>query len=204
MAASENVLIACALKKEAKALRDHLTGGRSLIATGLGTDRTLKSLEQHLERFRPRLVVFTGMAGQLDPSLGLGDLVIPERWRFESGDEFPVAGWLVEGLRARGWAVKGKGLTVRVPIVRQEHRLRIFRETGSRICDMESAAVLMICRSMDIPCVAAKVISDTADSGMLAFYRHFQRNVRILGEQLESLVEDAGSFLSQAGHVGGN
>jgi len=187
----ENVLIACALKKEAKALRAHLRTDRSLISTGLGTDRTLKSLALHLERFNPSLVVFTGMAGQLDPALSLGDLVVPERWRFESGDEFPVAEPLVRGLRAKGWAIGGGGITVRVPVVREAHRLKIFRETGSRICDMESAAVLMICQSFGIPCISAKVISDTAESGMLAFFRHFQYNVRILGEKIERLVEDA-------------
>lgn len=191
MAVQRNVLIACALKKEVKALREHLRTDHQLISTGLGTDRTLKSLEGHLERFRPALVVFTGMAGQLDPSLKLGDLVVPERWRFESGDEFPVAESLILGLRARGWTIEGTGVTVRAPVVRQAQRLKIFRETGSRICDMESAAVLMICRSFDVQCISAKVISDTADSGMLAFYRHFQRNVRILGEKIDQLAEDA-------------
>ncbi len=201
MAAGEKVLIACALKKEARALREHLSAERSLFATGLGTDRTLRSLERQFDRSRPDLVVFTGMAGQLDPSLELGDLVIPERWRFESGDEFPVVDPLIRGLRERGWPVQGSGVTVRVPIVRQSHRLEVFQQTGARVCDMESAAVLMICKSFGIQCISAKIISDTADSGMLAFYRNFQRNVEILGEKIEQLVEDAGSLLAQTGGV---
>lgn len=191
MASSGKTLIACALKKEAQALREHLTTNSTLISTGLGTDRTLRSLQRHFERSKPSLVIFTGMAGQLDPTLDLGDLVIPECWRFETGNEFEVSPPLVEGLRSKGWDIGGRGVTVRVPIVRQAHRLRIFQETGARICDMESAAVLMICRSFELPCVCAKVISDTADSGMLAFYRHFQRNVQILGEKIDQLVEDA-------------
>ena len=196
MAEGGKTLIACALKKEVRALHAHLKPDRKLIATGLGTDRTLKSLELHLERFRPALVIFTGMAGQLDPTLGLGEFVVPDRWRFESGDEFPVSASLVEGLRGLGWKIEGSGVTVRVPIVRQVHRLKVFRETGSRICDMESAAVLMICRSFGIHCIAAKIISDTANSGMLAFYRHFQHNTRLLAQRVEALATDAERILA--------
>ncbi len=196
MSGDRRIVIACALKKEVCGLREHLTSARKLIVTGLGTDRTLRALEQQLERFRPALVIFTGMAGQLDPALGLGELVIPQCWRFESGDEFPVSTALVEGLRGRGWKIEGKGVTVRIPVVRQAHRLKVFRETGARICDMESAAVLMICQSFGIPCVAAKIVSDTADSGMLAFYRHFQHNIEVLAKRVEELAADAERILA--------
>jgi nucleoside phosphorylase len=189
------ILVGCALKKEARALRPHLGAEVDLLVTGLGTDRTLRSLEAVFERRRPPALLFTGMAGQLDPVVELGQFLCPAIWRFESGTEFAVDSTLTEDLRLRGWEVEGAGVTVRAPVVKERERLRLFRETGARICDMESAAALMICRSYAVPCLAPKVVSDTAESGMLAFYRHFDHNIRILAERLPRLVSDLRDFL---------
>ncbi len=190
MEGTGRILVGCALRKEARALRPHLGAAADLLVTGLGTDRTLRSLETALEQRRPRLLLFTGMAGQLDPTVRLGQFLCPASWRFESGTEFPVEAILTEQLRQCGWRIEGGGVTVRTPVVKERDRMRLFRETGARICDMESAAALMICRSYNVPCLAPKVVSDTAASGMLAFYRHFDRNVRILADQLTRLITD--------------
>jgi hypothetical protein len=53
---------------------------------------------------------------------------------------------------------------------------------------MESAAAMMISASYEIPCLAPKVVSDTADSGLLAFYRHFDRNILFLADYLSRLI----------------
>lgn len=189
MMSGGELVVACALRQETDALRAKLNRDIRLITTGLGTDRTARSLESLYEKERPPLLVFTGMAGQLDPALRVGDFVFPEAWALESGTRFEVEPELVEALRAGGWDVTGLGLTVRRPVVKEKQRLRLFRETGARICDMEGAAALMVSRSFGVRCLAAKVVSDTADSGMLSFFRNFDRNIASLAQHLGPLVD---------------
>jgi len=183
------ILVACALKKETRGLRDRMGDRVPLLTTGLGTDRTLRTLEEVFERRKPDLLIFTGMAGQLDPNLGLGDFVFPRSWRFEEGREYVIAEDLAGKLTGRGWVVEGTGITVRKPVVKGAQRLRLFESTGARICDMESAAAMMISESYEVPCLAPKVVSDTADSGMLAFLRQFNRNIEALSGKVSQLVE---------------
>jgi nucleoside phosphorylase len=184
-----NILIACALKKEAEGLKKFLRPGQKIMVTGLGVDRTLQSLEKTFESSPPVLLLFTGMAGQLNPKLKLGEFIFPEIWGYESGTEFKVEETISGILKENGWKVRGKGLTVRKPVVRGKQRLKLFKESGAGICDMESAAALMISSSYGIPCIAPKIISDTADSGMLAFYRNFGVNIEILGAHIARLVK---------------
>jgi nucleoside phosphorylase len=183
------LLIACALKKEERGLRGKLTNRSQFLVTGLGVDRTLRTLERTFEEWKPSCLVFTGMAGQLDPAVELGDVILPEEWQLESGTRFSVDRGLVELLRSSGWEVAGSGVTVSIPVVSRKKRLRLYEKTGARVCDMESAAAMMIAASYEIPCLAPKVVSDTADSGLLAFHRHFDRNIQILGDYLDRLVK---------------
>lgn len=182
------VLIACALKKEEQGLRAKLANRSQLLATGLGADRTLRTLEKTFEDWKPSCLVFTGMAGQLDPTVELGDVILPEEWRLESGTSFAVDPDLAEQLRSADWEVSGTGVTVSAPVVSRRKRLQLFKRTGAKVCDMESAAAMMIAASYEIPCLAPKVVSDTADSGLLAFYRHFDRNIQLLANYLDKLV----------------
>jgi len=159
------------------------------LATGLGVDRTLRSLEGLLETWKPSCLVFTGMAGQLDPTVELGDVILPEQWQLESGTQFSVDPTLVQQLRNAGWEIAGSGLTVSTPVATRKKRLHLFEKTGARVCDMESAAAMMIAASYQIPCLAPKIVSDTADSGFLAFYRHFDRNIGLLAEYLDEFLK---------------
>jgi len=185
----QDVLVACALKKEARGLRDCLEPGIRMVVTGLGVDRTLHTLEEVFDRKRPSLLVFTGMAGQLDPGIQLGEFVFPTAWALEGGSRFESDAEVLGFLRSAGWTSEGLGLTVRSPVVKAASRLRIFEQVGARICDMESAAALMICRAYEVPCLAPKIVSDTADSGMLAFYRHFSGNIARLGSEIDRLID---------------
>ncbi len=183
-----NLLLACALKKEARALNEVMKTDYPVVVTGLGTDRTLRTLERTFDKQEPSLLLFTGMAGQLSPEIELGEFVFPAIWRFESGTEFRVAESLIDPLSERGWKIEGAGVTVRKPVVRGVQRRRLHRETGAVICDMESAAAMMIADAYGIPCLAPKVVSDTAESGVLAFYRYFGRNIETLGTRLQELI----------------
>jgi nucleoside phosphorylase len=195
------LLIACALKNEERELRRNLVTKSRLLVTGLGVDRTLRTLEQTFEKERPSCLVFTGMAGQLDPALQLGDVILPKDWGLESGTRFSVEKGLLRNLRDLGWPVSGKGITVSSPVVSRKKRLQLFQRTGARICDMESAAAMMISASYEIPCLAPKVVSDTADSGLMAFYRNFDQNIQRLAEYLDRLCVVLKRLPKESPHV---
>lgn len=191
------LIIACALKKEARAVRNVVGFKYPVEVTGLGPDRTLRNLEEYFEQAKPSALIFTGVAGQLNPDYEMGRIVYPEAWCLESGTRFAVDQNLREQLIEKGIPVRETGITVRRPIVREKNRLRLFRETGASICDMESAAAMMIAESYAIPSIAPKIISDTGQSGMLDFYRHFDKNMRHMAEATGHLAEIMSGLLEK-------
>jgi nucleoside phosphorylase len=184
---ASDLLVACALEKEASALLDRLPQ-LPILATGLGARATRRVLERRFaEQSRPRLLLFTGTAGQLDPSVAMGDVICPERWLTEDGRRFESPGTLVANLRNRGWDVAGDGLTIARPVFRASSRRRKFEETGARICDMEAAAALDVATRYGVPALAPKVVSDTGDAGVAAYWTHFSANMMILADYLRRL-----------------
>lgn len=185
----EELLIACALKKELKALRERLRLKCHFIVTGVGFQKTVASLENYFQRERrPSFFVFTGTAGQLDPSLEIGEIVFPEEWCIQGGPCFSADEKLVAELRQYGWKIEGRGLTVARPVLRAKSRMLLHQQSGALVCDMESAGALQVARKYDIPSVALKVISDTANSGVRGFWDEFDNNIDRLADYLEKFI----------------
>ena len=185
----EELLIACALKKELKALRKRLQLKCHFIVTGVGFQKTVASLENYFQRERrPAFFVFTGTAGQLDPSLEIGEIVLPEEWCIQDGPCFSVDEKLVAELRQDGWKIEGRGLTVARPVLKAKSRMLLHQQSKALVCDMESAGALQVARKYDIPSVAPKVISDTANSGVRAFRDEFDNNIDRLADYLEKFI----------------
>ena len=192
-----NLVIACALKKEAGMLRKTMGFKYRIEVTGLGPDRTLKNLEKYFEQENPSALIFTGVAGQLNPEFQLGQIVYPETWCLESGTRFDVDENLKDRLLEHNVPVIETGITVRKPVVREKKRLQLFKETGASVCDMESAAAMMIAESYGIPSIAPKIISDTGKSGMLDFYRHFDKNMKQMAEKTAELARIMSDLLKK-------
>lgn len=93
-----SVAILCAIPQELALLRGELVGGSVLptptgdvvegtldgqavvlAQAGIGKVNTAIAATLLVERFRPRVVVFTGVAGGVDPTLAVGDVIIGER-----------------------------------------------------------------------------------------------------------------------------
>jgi nucleoside phosphorylase len=183
------LLIACALKKESTALQRRLQVDCRFLVTGLGAHRTRKSLEGAFQSEPPSLLIFTGTAGQLDPSLELGQVVFPQEWCLKDGSCFPADAELTSLLReGGGWEIEGCGLTVSTAVLRAKTRLALYRKFGARICDLESALALQVATKYGVPCLAPKIVSDTAQSGISAFWREFDSNMDQLAKYLDKLV----------------
>jgi nucleoside phosphorylase len=183
------LLIACALKRESTALQERLQVNCRFLVTGLGARRTRKSLEETCQSEPPSLLIFTGTAGQLDPSLGMGQVIFPQKWCLEDGSCFSADVQLTSLLRDRdGWEIEGCGLTVSSAVLRAKSRLALYRKCGARICDMESAVALQVASRHGVPCLAPKIVSDTAQSGMSAFWKEFDSNMDQLAKYLDRLI----------------
>ncbi len=185
------LLIACALKQESTALQQRLQVTCRFLVTGLGAHRTGKSLEKTFQSEPPSLLIFTGTAGQLDPCLSMGQVIFPQDWCLEDGSCFSADVELTSLLRDRdGWEIKGCGLTVSTAVLRAKSRLALYRKFGARICDMESAVALQVASRHGVPCLAPKIVSDTAQSGIRAFWSEFDTNMDQLAKVLDRLIED--------------
>ena len=188
-----NLLIACALKKESSALRERLRLDCQFLVTGFGARRTKQSLQKHLDSHVPSFLIFTGTAGQLDPALTMGKVILPEEWCLEDGACFSIDAGIASKLRKSGnMEISGRGLTVSTPVVRAQSRRALFRKHGAEICDMESAVVLKLANQHSVPCLAPKIVSDTAGSGLSAFWKSFDGNMDILARYVEDLVSCLG------------
>lgn len=180
------VLIACALERETRALREVLGERARYAATGMGMRPTAARLRDILRDDPPSTLLFCGTAGQLDPSLRLGDVVLPEAWLFEDGRRVEADAGLLARFRDADWSVAPPGLTVRRPVLRPSTRRRLFERHSACVCDMESAAALEVAAERGVAAVAVKVVSDTAESGPRDFWRHLDANLGRLAKALDS------------------
>ena len=188
-----NLLIACALKKESSALRERLRLDCQFLVTGLGARRTKLTLQRYFESHVPSLLIFTGTAGQLDPALTMGKVIFPEEWCLEDGVCFSIDAGIASVLRESGkLEISGRGLTVSTPVVRAKSRRALYRKHGAHICDLESAVVLEVAQKHAVPCLAPKIVADTAGSGLSGFWESFDRNMDILAGYVENLVNCIG------------
>ncbi len=159
------VLFCCALRAEAEWLmREPCLSAVGVTAIGLGPERCRRNLDRILSENPPRLLVFTGTAGGLDPSLAVGDIVFPEKWSLDGEVVFWNDQPLSTHLRAKGWEVEGVGWTTPVPVTGLEEKRTLFKRSRARVCDMEAAAVLEIARRHRVPAIALKIVSDSANA----------------------------------------
>ncbi len=183
---SEDFLVACALRSEASALRRAEVPGK-IVSTGLGAARTAALLKRLLGSGKPAFLIFCGTAGQLDPAIDAGQVVLPKAWGFQDGRRFAVDSGLVP--TTEDLLVCDFGLTVSSPVVRKSARSCLYRDTGASICDMESAAALEVAAEWGVPAIAPKVVSDTAESRLLDYWRDFDQNMGRLAEVLAVLLK---------------
>ncbi len=185
-----DLLIACAMNKEAEALNQLLAGRHTVLATGVGIQRTLPALLKLLRNRKPDLLLFTGSAGQLDLSLSMGDVVLPESWSIQDGPSFACDGEASRRLRSKSWTIEGLGLTMDKAVLRADQRQALHQSTGAAIYDSVTAAVLRVCQTANVPCVTPKIVASTVQSGLLSFWNALDRNIRPLADTLSRLIED--------------
>ena len=164
-------LVCFAVKEEAKAFQKlaERAPGMQILVTGMGRRNAETSVRAGITRCKPDLVITSGFAGGLNPSLKLGDVVY----------DADASGALVEALAAAG-ARPAKFVCVEkvASTAREKHSLRAA--SGADAVEMESDIIRAICRSANIPSAIVRVILDTAGEDLaLDFNQFMDENQRL-------------------------
>ena len=175
--------IIAALPREVSGLLDHLdildreiSGGLQVtcgryeekeilvLISGVGIKKARAAAGILIHRHRPDLILSAGFAGGLDPSLSLGDAVIPSRIIDQSGARIDSPQDLhAKLLQAHPGAASGSILTTPRFIPDQSEKMDLFRRHNALAVDMESMAIAGEAMAARLPHLALRVISDTAD-----------------------------------------
>ncbi|MER5811563.1 1-hydroxy-2-methyl-2-butenyl 4-diphosphate reductase [Streptomyces sp. NPDC002033] len=170
-AARPPLLIACALRIEAAALRTARGGGApdgALLRTGMGPRAAERAVVRALGRpgMAGAAVLATGFCAGLLPGMNPGDLVVAEETRDPRGTVACTGPTLLAEALARavpGRTVHTGALTGSDHVVRGQERARL-RATGAVAVDMESAATLWTAHDHGgRPVAAVRVIVDAPE-----------------------------------------
>jgi adenosylhomocysteine nucleosidase len=134
-----------------------------LVCGGIGSEAARRAAEAGINLYHPRTIISAGFAGGLDPSLKVGDKLMPRQIvDFRDGSRTDVG--------------SGAGVLVTVnEVAGVEQKVKLADAYGAQAVDMEAAAVARSAEAHGTKFLACKVISDAHDSSLPPVAR-FMRN----------------------------
>lgn len=167
-----------------------------LCKSGVGKVNAAVTTQLLADTFQVEAVLFTGVAGAVDPELNVGDIVVSTDCLQHDMDVTPlgfprgtipyaeVSCFVADaGLRAlaaevsaelSGGKVKqGRVLSGDQFIASRETVALLYRELGGACTEMEGAAVAQVCHMNDIPFVVIRSMSDKADGSAHVNFAEF-------------------------------
>jgi adenosylhomocysteine nucleosidase len=142
------------------AVHTGVVGNADIVATttGIGTALATTATERLLELGDFDRVMVVGIAGGVGPSVGIGDIVIPEVvFDGQGGKEYRPAP--IDGPAPRGSIVTSDDFIV------EPERLAQLIASGVIAVDMETGSVAAVCAQRGIPWSTVRAISDRAEDG---------------------------------------
>ena len=137
-----------------------IVGNAEVVATttGIGTALATKATERLLDLAGFDRVMVVGIAGGVGPTVGIGDIVIPEIViDGPSGTEYRPAP--IDGPAPRGTIVTSDDFIV------DADKLARLIANGVVAVDMETGSVAAVCAQRGVPWSAVRAISDRAEDG---------------------------------------
>ncbi len=168
-----------------------------VVKSGAGKVNSAICAQALIDNFKVSEVIFTGVAGALNPNLDVGDIVVStdavqhdvdaSQLGFERGQipftelrffktslelkALALASAEALGLKARG----GRILSGDQFISDSEKSKKLREEFNGECVDMESAAVAQACELNDVPHLVIRAISDKADHSAAVDFQEFCR-----------------------------
>lgn len=157
-----------------------------LCKSGVGKVNAAIAAQTLISEFGVGEIIFTGVAGALDPGLDIGDIVVSTDCRYHDMDATPLGfprgdipfspesvfpaepGLVARALEAARAAHGGKVVAGRILSGDQfigdpEAARRLREQFGGACVEMEGAAVAHVCRRNGVPFVVIRAMSDRAD-----------------------------------------
>ena len=141
-----------------------------LLKTGVGPNRTRRTVRAMLARRRPAGILSIGYCGALAPGLRVGDICLPAE--IQGIAPLPGRRFLpderllrtaLESAASGPWCVHtGRMITADRVIYRSEEKLRMGAEHDAASVEMESAVVAEAAEAAGIPFLVARVVLDEA------------------------------------------
>ena len=149
----------------------------TVVVSGIGRAAAKEATRAAIETLRPRLLISTGFAGALDPTLATGDLLVFDEIVASGGTEdHPAAMWVSEAqLRAdllsslHGSGRRAKAATcVSVPrlVVTAAAKKGLREQLNAHAADMESYWVANEAARAGIRSMAVRAVLDEADQDL--------------------------------------
>ncbi|WP_010269913.1 5'-methylthioadenosine/adenosylhomocysteine nucleosidase [Paenibacillus senegalensis] len=186
--------------------------------SGVGKVNAAVCSQLLIDRFQVDAVVFTGVAGALDPSLTIGDLVISTECMqhdmdvtalgFERGiipyqdqSVFPADATLRELALACGEELQGRKviggriLSGDQFIADRDQVIELHEQLQGACTEMEGAAVAQVCAMNRVPYVVIRSMSDKADGSA---HMNFAEFTRLAADNSYTMVEKLVARLQNA------
>jgi adenosylhomocysteine nucleosidase len=186
-----------------------------LCKSGVGKVNAAVCTQVLIDRFGADAVLFTGVAGALDPALDIGDIVVSRSCvqhdvdvtplgyprgviPYQDVSDFPSHPDLIRLAEQAGERVfpgrcrTGKVLSGDQFIADRETVKRLHEELGGTCTEMEGASVAQVCCMNGIPHVIIRSMSDKADGSAHVNFAQFtveaaNRSYAIVGDIIEQL-----------------
>lgn len=200
-------------------LTGSIAGRRVVLSrAGVGKVNAAACAAAMILKFHPAAIVNTGVAGALDPALSVGDLAVADAaveydldygvlgdprgtiWYPDGTDEkyLPTDPALADALEAaarklgfsplRGVIASGDRF-VSDPAVKRD--IRASFGDAVRVCEMEGAAIVHVCRLYGVRCGILRSVSDSADGNAEVDFPTFAaRSARAAATVIEQLISD--------------
>ncbi|WP_304426664.1 5'-methylthioadenosine/adenosylhomocysteine nucleosidase [uncultured Adlercreutzia sp.] len=167
-----------------------------VVQCGVGMVNAAACTQALIDRFAVSCVINTGIAGSLDASIDIGDVVVATdavNWVMDVQNLGYAAGQtpglpqaaLVADARLREAALKaactagaraheGRVASGDLFVRRDTDKSHIAETFGARCCEMEGAAVAQVCTVNHVPFAIVRAISDKADGSAAVDYPTFE------------------------------
>jgi len=148
-----------------------------LCHTGMGQEEATRETRTLIGEHRPSLLISSGYAGALSPSLKVGDVVFDGRDTAHKGLDSFASGCFSGRIHTHGQALE-----------HPDEKAALGRQTGSLAVDMETAGIASVCAEIGVPVVGIRGISDAMDDPlpvpMAHWFDHERQRPRPLGLML--------------------